>query len=201
MTVQNGVVQLQPLMLVAIVIVSGTAGFALPRIVRPKTKKRIYTLDSFVMVLSLCILIISFVLQAFGKLETFAGSAISVFSSVIFSWLLTKASNKGDFELQEQALAKKSYRHINYIESAARTAESTISQYITGSEQGEIDNNTKLILSRALDHIGYISGGIRTCKMDWFDLLSKEDQDSTMQNNDEPKQIVNMDPEYNQEDA
>ncbi|BAK99690.1 hypothetical protein OBV_24920 [Oscillibacter valericigenes Sjm18-20] len=200
MKVEDGLVQIPPINLVVIIVISITFGFAIASFMRIKAKARIWSLDTFVMLLSLVILVASFVLQAVGKLEAFGAASISTFSSIIFSWLLTKASNKSDFKLQEQALAKKSYRHINYIESAARTAEKTINQYISGPEE-EVDAKTKLILSRAMDDIGYISGGISTCKMDWFDLLSEEDQQKTTEGY-EPDQVVNTDSiNLNQEDA
>lgn len=100
---------------------------------------------------------------------------LNVFSSIVFSWLLTKKTSIKDLKEKEE-LALRSYRHINYIETAANTALCTIEEYASDHNE-EINAETKLILSSAKEQIKYIQGGINTCKMDWFDLLSKEEQD------------------------
>lgn len=101
---------------------------------------------------------------------------LNVFSSVVFSWLLTKKTSIKDFKEKEEELALRSYRHINYIESAANTASGTIDKYAS-EHNNDINAETKLILSSAKEQIKYIQGGINTCKMDWYDLLSEEEQD------------------------
>lgn len=70
----------------------------------------------------------------------------------------------------------------------------------------DITPETKLILSSAKEQIKYIQGGINTCKMDWFDLLSKEEQDKRelkeyLNNDFGTIDTVITDEDINQEDA
>lgn len=121
------------------------------------------------------IVFFSIVLMAIGKMsEQISGITINVFGTMIFSWLLTKKSAKKEFKEHEEETALKSYRHINYIDTAANTAYKEIESYI----DGVTDVETKLILGKALDHIKYVQGGISTCKLDWFDMLSEQDKGS-----------------------
>jgi len=158
-----------------ILVIAFALGVLTNWIVRKFCKKDFLAIDFLIVLLSLFFLSASIVISTFGLLEELVTTAMTFFSSIIFSWLLTKENSKADLKAQEQELAKKSYRHINYLEKAADTAGKTIDQYITGQD-AELTAEVKLVLSRAMDQIGYIQGGINTCKMDWFDLLSKEDQ-------------------------
>lgn len=186
-------------------------GFALGRI-RPKNLNfyeflnKIYkNLDNFILLLSTFIVVGSISLAAMDRLEQFASAAINIFSSIVFSWILTKKSSREDFKKQEEELALRSYRHINYIESAANTAYKKIEQYI--NDMGEADIQTKLMLSSATDQIKYIQGGINTCKMDWHDMLSDDEKkhysvSSEAMDEEYGKVDINMaQTEYNQEDA
>jgi len=189
-------------------------GFILGRI-RPKNMnlyqflRKIYiNLDNFILLLSILVVCGSIYFSTIGKFEKFASIAINVFASVIFSWLLTKKSSKEEFKEQEQELALKSFRHINYIESAANTAYMKIGNYL--SDDVELDEKAKLILSSAMDQIKYIQGGINTCKMDWHDMLSAEEKehykDSVSSENIKDEDygtldVVVPDIGYNQEDA
>lgn len=200
--------------MVASALVGLIVGFILGRI-RPKNMsfyqflRRIYiNLDNFVLLMSFLIVCGSIYFSTFGRLEKFASVAINVFASVIFSWLLTKKSSKEEFKEQEQELALRSFRHINYIESAANTAYKKIGNYL--SDEIELDEKAKLMLSSAMDQIKYIQGGINTCKMDWHDMLSDEekehykDSDSSEDIMDEVYGTVDVvvpDVGYNQEDA
>ena len=63
-----------------------------------------------------------------------------------------------------------------------------------------------MILSSAKEQIKYIQGGINTCKMDWFDLLSEEEQDNQKRSEHNPNDYGTVDTvirneEINQEDA
>lgn len=189
-------------------------GFALGRIM-PKNLgiyeflNKCYTnLDNFILLLSFLVVVGSVYYATIGKLETFASIVINVFSSVVFSWLLTKKSSKIEFKEQEEELALRSFRHINYIESAANTAYKKIEQYLDDPDI-DLDINTKLMLSSAMDQIKYIQGGINTCKMDWHDMLSQEEKEHYRNhpNNESDVNefgtvdVVIPDVEYNQEDA
>ena len=200
---------------IVVAVVAGIClGFILGRI-RPKNLslyeflRKCYTnLDNFILVLSAAVVIGAIYFSSTGRLEEFSTIVINIFGSIVFSWLLTKKSSKVEFKEQEEELALKSYRHINYIESAANTAYKKIENYL--DTESELSNETKLMLSSAMDQIKYIQGGINTCKMDWHDMLSdKEKQhykngyDANINLNKEfgTVDVVLSDVEYNQEDA
>lgn len=201
MEVKDGVVCIRPVLLVCAIGISLIFGILIGFFVSTKMRKSIVSLESFMLLFSLFVLIGSIVFQALGLLASFAAPVSTIFSSIVFSWLLTKLSNKDELRAQEQELAKRSYRHINYIETASITAEKTIDQYISGAEQDKLSPEGKLILSRALDHIGYIKGGINTCKMDWFDLLSEEGKRSFSAKESATQSIIADDMSLNQEDV
>ena len=140
-------------------------------------KKTHISMEYSIMVLSGIITVCAVFFQTFNMLEAFSSAIITAFSGVVFSWLLTKTSSKEEWQKQEQELARRSYRHIDYIESASKSAEQMINQYIQGDLKDEIKEKERLIFSGVMDYIGYISGGINTCKMDWYDLMSPEEQE------------------------
>lgn len=62
------------------------------------------------------------------------------------------------------------------------------------------------MLNNAMSQIKYIQGGINTCKMDWVDMLSPEQQSKYLEEktaNEEYGTVEAVIPsvEYNQEDA
>lgn len=149
-----------------------------------------FSLEKFIMIISGVVMLGAIFCETVGVLEEFSAAVITVFSSIIFSWLLTKFSNKEEWQQQEQELALRSYRHIDYIETASKTASRMIEQYI---EEEGLGGEEKLILSRAMDYIGYIQGGINTCKLDWVDLMSDEKkQDYLHKDPLDPNLIVNQ---------
>ncbi len=159
------------------------------------------SMDKFIMVLSGIFVVGAVICQTLGVMEPFSSVVSTIFTSVVFSWLLTKVSGKGEWQEREQELALRSYRHIDYIESASKTAEQTIKQYISGEKGAEITPEQKLVLSSAMDYIGYIRGGIKTCKMDWFDLMSQEGQ-SKFSSREAANQVVDVSAlDISQEDA
>lgn len=166
---------------IASAIIGLIVGFFLGRI-RPKNMdvyvffRKIYTnLDNFVLLFASLIVGGSIYFSTIGKLENFASIAINIFGSIVFSWLLTKKSSKEEFKQQQEELALKSFRHINYIESAANTAYKKIESYL--DKEVKLEESTKLMLSSAMDQIKYIQGGINTCKMDWHDMLSDKEKE------------------------
>lgn len=85
-----------------------------------KDSWKIYiNLDNFVLLFSALIVTGSIYFSTSGKMEFFASVAINLFGSMVFSWLLTKKSSRVEFKQQEEELALRSLRHINYIDSAA----------------------------------------------------------------------------------
>lgn len=184
---------------IVIVIIALLIGIAIGYVLHKK--KITLSLENVILILSGTLVLGSIIFQSFGMIESFASAVVSMFSGVVFSWLLTKKSCKDELREQEQELALRSYRHINYIETAAKTAEQTINQYIIGNSEKNLDPETKLILSRALDHVGYIRGGINTCKMDWLDLLDDEKKTSVAPTADTTQTVNIDDMNLNQEDA
>ena len=158
--------------------------------------------------LSAIVVICSICYESVHEESTFATSAINIFGSIVFSWLLTKKSSKSEFKKQEEKLAKRSYRHINFIDSAAKTAYTEIQDYLSEKNQ-ELNSEAKLMLSKAMDQIKLIQGGINTNKMDWQDMLSEEEQkkckDNYEDDMDENKygsvKVNASESSYNQEDA
>lgn len=171
--------------------------------------RKIYSnLDNFILLISAVVVIASIYFSTIGKMEAFASVTINIFGSIVFSWLLTKKSSKIEFKEQEEELALRSYRHINYIESAANTAYKKIELYL--QENVQLDENAKLMLNSAMDQIKYIQGGINTCKMDWHDMLSDEEKEHYKSNYNDGDSldetygtvdIVYSDTGFNQEDA
>lgn len=189
-------------------------GFVLGRL-RPKNMniyefiRKIYiNLDNFVLLFSALIVTGSIYFSASGKMESFASVAINLFGSMVFSWLLTKKSSRVEFKQQEEELALRSFRHINYIDSAANTAYKKIEQYLESNT--DLDDHAKLMLSSAMDQIKYIQGGISTCKMDWHDMLSEKEKEhyrsicddgTKMDEEYGTVDVVMPAADYNQEDA
>ena len=189
-------------------------GYLLGRI-RPKNLtifeflRKVYTnLENFILLISALVVCVSIYLSTIGELAVFATTTINIFGNIVFSWLLTKKSSKIEFKEQEEQLALRSFRHINYIDSAANTAYKKIEQYIDLPEE-ELDSSTRLILKSAMDQIKYIQGGISTCKMDWYDMLSEDEKehykntlyDSEIEDDFGTVDVVIPVSEYNQEDA
>lgn len=119
----------------------------------------LFNMDNYVIMGSLILLIFSIYFSTIGGDNAIAVVTLNIFSSVVFSWLLTKKTSIKDFKEKEEELALRSYRHINYIESAANTASGTIDNYI--SEHSEISTEMQLILRNAKEQIKYIDEGRR----------------------------------------
>ncbi len=193
-------------------LVGFLVGYALGRI-RPKNlpvfeflKKLYINLDNFILVISALVVGMSIYLSTIGQLAMFATATINIFGSIVFSWLLTKKSSKIEFKEQEEELALRSYRHINYIDTAANTAYKKIERYLEAGD--DLDTDARLILQSAMDQIKYIQGGISTCKMDWHDMLSETEKEHYKQSSQFEDQeeygtvdVVMPDMEYNQEEV
>ena len=189
-------------------------GYILGRFIKNKNITTLYdylnnvfrNLDNYVMIVSALIVVVSIVLSVQGEIEAFASVTINIFGTIVFSWLLTKKSSKEEFKAHEQDLASRAYRHINYLESAANSAYKTLEEF---SNDEDNSKEVKLMLNNAMNQIKYIQGGINTCKMDWVDMLSPEQQskcrDDRYSKIDDSEfgtvDIVFADEQYNQEDA
>ncbi len=109
---------------------------------------------------------------------------LSFFSTIVFSWLLTKKSSKEEFKSEQAELAKRSYRHINFIESTANTACKLL--------ENLGDDAPNDVIAPIRVSLNSIQTGIHTCKLDWFDMLSDEDKRNYGEN-----EIPNLQPDVN----
>lgn len=189
-------------------------GFLLGRYINNQNVKKFYNylndifknLDNYVMTVSALIVVVSIILSVAGEVETFASITINIFGTIVFSWLLTKKSSKAEFKEHEQDLSLRAYRHINYLESATNSAYKTLKEF---SDDEAINKEVKLMLSNAMNQIKYIQGGINTCKMDWVDMLSPEQQSECKDNKNVENgeddfgtvDVVAQPDQYNQEDV
>lgn len=164
--------------IIILIIVAGTIGYFIGKSKKndrlSEVLENIFTnIENYVIVISIVVLVVSLLYSGSTGNVAFLSAVLNIFATIIFSWLLTKKSTKAEFKEKEEELALKSYRHINYIESAANSASKAIDQY---AECNEESSNIKVILSSTKEQIKYIQGGINTCKMDWYDLLSEKEK-------------------------
>ena len=189
-------------------------GFIIGRCVKNSNVRTFYdylnsvfkNLENYVLGVSGLLVVVSIILSVREKIEAFASITINIFGSIVFSWLLTKKSAKEEFKEHEQDLALRAYRHINYLDTAANSAYKSLEEF---HNDDDLKKEVKLILSNAMNQIKYIQGGINTCKMDWLDMLSPEQQSRCKEEEYTDSQaddygtvgVVMPDSQYNQEDA
>lgn len=147
-------------------------------------------LDTFFFYISILALLFSFVAQGLGVLSNLSGVVLNIFTTMIFSWLLTKSSSKAEFKEQEEQLAKRSYRHMSGIASETKRSIEVL-RGVLESTQDEVQQST---LKNTLNQLIYIHSGISLCNEDWYDLLSADDQTKADNAKDEPSQMVVTEP-------
>ncbi len=196
---------------IILIIFAGTIGYYIGKSKKnnrlSEVLESIFTnIENYVIIISIIILVVSLLYSGSTANVEFLSAVLNIFATIIFSWLLTKKSTKAEFKEKEEELALKSYRHINYIESAANSASKAIDQYVENNDE---NSSIKVILSSTKEQIKYIQGGINTCKMDWYDLLSEKEKRN--HNSDNQSNVnesfefgtlrVNISDPVNQEDA
>lgn len=115
------------------------------------------------------IFILVTVLDTCNIAQSVSESFLGVFSTIIFSWLLTKKSSEIQFKKEEEKIAKLSHRRIQDIEKAVLGMQQYI-QYM--KEEKEV--STKEVLSNIDARIEQIKNETLSAKEDWNDLLSDE---------------------------
>lgn len=150
-----------------VLLVGCLIGYIIAKIT--KGKKALEHLEDFIMSLSGVIFILVTVLDACNIAQSVSASFLGVFSTIIFSWLLTKKSSEIQFKKEEEKIAKLSHRRIQDIEKAVLGMQ----QYIQDMKE-EKEVSTKEILSNIDARIEQIKNETLSAKEDWNDLLSDE---------------------------
>lgn len=129
-------------------------------------RKMIAKLDDFVLFLSALILLVSMVLDFFNVTEGTATLMLNIFTTLVFSWLLTKKSSEMEFKKQQERLAKLSHRHLCGVEASILSLGQSIKDY-----DGYDDNEFLQGLSGRIEDV---QNGIQSNEADWEDMLSEE---------------------------
>lgn len=129
-------------------------------------RKMIAKLDDFVLFLSALILLVSMVLDFFNITEGTATLMLNIFTTLVFSWLLTKKSSEMEFKKQQERLAKLSHRHLCGVEASILSLGQSIKDY-----DGYDDNEFLQGLSGRIEDV---QNGIQSNEADWEDMLSAE---------------------------
>ncbi|MDD3141100.1 MAG: hypothetical protein PHX08_19315 [Lachnospiraceae bacterium] len=130
-------------------------------------------LENVFIFLSLIMVTLAIFADIFLKGSGITSILIYIFGTIIFTWLLTRKSVKGEAKIQEQLLAEKAYKQLNYVEETTKEAYQQLQNYIESADE-ILDVKEKLVLSRAADSIKNIASGIELCKFDWEDLQKDE---------------------------
>lgn len=130
-------------------------------------------LENAFLFLSLLMVTLTIFIDIFLKDSGITSILIYIFGTIIFTWLLTRKSVKGEAKIQEQLLAEKAYKQLNYVEETTKEAYQQLQNYIESTDE-TLDIEEKLVLSRAVDSIKNIASGIELCKFDWEGLQKDE---------------------------
>lgn len=147
------------------------------------SKKKIGSIEDIVMVFAFFVALMCFFASVLFKETNISINLLSLFCSFIFSWLLTKKSSKGEFQEQQQAIAKTTYRHIGDIKSAALV---TRDRLLILRDKEEIN---KTDIDGILDNVKIILKGIKTNEEDWKDMLSNEYIEKLSKNEDPENEL------------
>ena len=162
--------------LVILGIVIGVAGTTIINKVKLKVNWNVLfkNLDKVMLVATTCILAICIIVETLGFADYISLSFVNIYSSIIFSWLLTKFSAETEFKKKEEDMAKLSFRHLGDVEKTILTAEQKVRDFITGERLGgKLDGKLEYFLEGVIDKIELIKIGIATNKEDWFDMLAE----------------------------
>lgn len=129
-------------------------------------RKMVAKLDDFVLFMAALFLLISIILDFFGITDGTATLMLNVFTTLVFSWLLTKKSSEMEFKKQQEGLAKLSHRHLLDVET------SLLSLGLIIKENETFDNNE--FLQGLLGRLEDVQNGIKSNEADWEDMLSEE---------------------------
>lgn len=150
-------------------------------------------LDDIIAFSSAIIFVVCTIYDCTHKNSDISIQYLSIFSTLIFSWLLTKKSTEIQCKKEQERVSKVSYRHLSDIEYSVLTAEQYVKDCLLDDELG---TSQKDVLERVKDKILSIKQGLDTNKEDWYDFLDetyKKEMDDKAKNHEEnpPANIIN----------
>lgn len=137
-------------------------------------RKMVAKLDDFVLFLAALFLLISIILDFFHITDGTATLMLNVFTTLVFSWLLTKKSSEMEFKKQQERLAKLSHRHLCGVEASILSLGQSIKDY-----DGYDDDEFLQGLSGRIEDV---QNGIQSNEADWEDMLSAEYREELKEN-------------------
>lgn len=173
-------------------------GRKVKRILKNNMKKffsEVFTLENFIMLLAIAVFGVSIYVSVKSENVNISNICLSFLSTVVISWIMTKKSSRGDFEKEQQKLAKVSFRHLGDVEKTALRLEQSIKDQIhsyKGKKGSNLSAEEVVSFLKVLDsRIDDLKDRIKSTNQDWFDLLAKEEQDKIASSAD-PEDSVNF---------
>lgn len=150
-----------------------------------KQKKRLENLENWIMLVSFGIAILCMINAILGTSTQMDSQYLSIYSSFIFAWILTRKTASKDFQKSQHKIAKSTYRHIQDAETAVLIAKNRLTeQRGTTLNEGDIDG--------LIDDLQIILTCIRSNKQDWRDMLKKKYREK-IDNEENPEDILQRD--------
>lgn len=129
-----------------------------------KFKKRIENLENWIMTLSFAIAVFCMYKAVSGAATAIDTQYLSLYSSFVFAWILTKKTASKDFKRNQHKIAKSTYRHIEDAETAVLIAKSRLmNNRGKALNEGDVEG--------LIDDLQIILTCIRSNKKDWRDML------------------------------
>lgn len=196
MNIWNSIIdylQNYPFHVIVTLVIGGIAGCVIRNMIKGnitldtfrKTKKHFENLENWIMLISFVIAVACMVRAASGNATAIDSQYLSLYSSFIFAWILTKKTASRDFKKNQHKIAKSTYRHIADAETAVLIAKNRLMEK-RGSTLGEGD------IQGLLDDMQIILTCIRSNKNDWKDMLTKSYRDK-LDKEDNPEDILARD--------
>ncbi|MDE5802118.1 MAG: hypothetical protein K2I22_04265 [Lachnospiraceae bacterium] len=127
----------------------------------------IENLENWIMLASFLVAAICMVNAMLGIAAQIESQYLSLYSSFIFAWILTKKTAGKDFKRNQHKIAKSTYRHIEDAETAVLIAKNRLmDQRENGLETADVEG--------LIDDLQIILTCIRSNKKDWRDMLKKK---------------------------
>lgn len=150
-----------------------------------KFSKILGNLENIILILALVMFTISLAMDYFKKTNGISVSLLNFFATIIFSWILTKKSSGLSFKIEQEKLAKLSYRHLGDVEKSVLGLEQNIRDYLDENVHKHQNNDSSsYFLGSLLNRTEDIRNGILSNKEDWFDMLSNEEKDRIRERDD-----------------
>ncbi|MCM1191968.1 MAG: hypothetical protein NC123_16960 [Butyrivibrio sp.] len=150
-----------------------------------KQKRRLENLENWIMLVSFIIALICMFSGITGVSTQMDSQYLSIYSSFIFAWILTKKTAGKDFRKNQHKIAKSTYRHIQDAETAVLIAKNRLTERRgTQLNEGDVDG--------LIDDLQIILTCIRSNKKDWRDMLKKKYQEK-IDNEEDPEDILQRD--------